>query len=170
MIVGITGHQKLGDAASVAWIRGAIEQQVRLHGATLGMSSLARGADQLFVDVLRGLDIPFEVVVPCTHYEETFPDEHARSSYSESLATARHVNYLPYTQPSEESFFAAGKWIVAHCELLLAVWNGLPACGLGGTADVVTAAISSSRAWVHIDPVRREVCYHAQKHNHKRGG
>lgn len=155
MIVGITGHQDIGDAAAVAWVRKSLDQQVRQHGATLGLSSLAVGADQLFVNVLRATDIPFEAVIPCALYDESFTDERARSTYRKLLSVAQRVHHLPYTRPNEEAFFAAGKWIVAHCDLLLAVWNGLPARGRGGTADVVTVAIHSQRAWVHIDPVKR---------------
>ncbi len=157
MIVGVTGHQDIGDAATVAWVRGELENQLCLHGATLGLSSLARGADQLFVDALRALAIPFEVVIPSAAYEETFPDESARSRYRMLLSLATRIHYLPYPRPSEEAFFAAGKWIVHHCDLLLAVWNGRPARGLGGTGDVVQVALDMRRTWVHVNPNKKSV-------------
>lgn len=157
MIIGVTGHQDIGDEESIAWVRGALGQQLRFHCATLGLSSLAVGSDQLFAEVLIAADLPFEVVIPCVKYEDAFSDEQARSTYRRLLATARRAHCLPYDRPSEEAFFAAGKWIVSHCDLLLAVWDGLPAQGLGGTADVVAAAIHSHRAWVHIDPTQKRI-------------
>lgn len=33
---------------------------------------------------------------------------------------------------------AVGRTVVGRCDLLLAVWDGQPAAGLGGTADVVS--------------------------------
>lgn len=157
MIVGITGHQDIGDTAAVSWVRRELEIQLRNCDVTLGLSSLALGADQLFVDVLRALHVPFEAVIPSAEYEETFTSPSARSMYRSHLAAARRVHCLPFTRPSEEAFYAAGKWIVEHCDLLLAVWNGLPARGLGGTADVVRVAMDLSRAWVRIDPNQRTV-------------
>jgi hypothetical protein len=34
----------------------------------------------------------------------------------------------------------AGRTVADRCDLLLAVWDGQPAAGLGGTADVVSHA------------------------------
>jgi hypothetical protein len=47
--------------------------------------------------------------------------------------------------------------VVARCDLLVAVWNGAPARGLGGTADIVSYARECGRATVIIDPARRTV-------------
>lgn len=156
MIVGITGHQVIGDAAAVDWVRRELENQLRGLDVTLGLSSLAVGADQLFVEVLSTLHIPFEAVLPSALYEDTFTDQSALSMYRSQLSVATRVHCLPYSQPSEEAFYAAGKWIVEHCDLLIAVWNGLPARGLGGTADVVRFAIDKHRAWVRIDPRKQQ--------------
>jgi hypothetical protein len=157
VIVGVTGHQNLGDRAATDWVRSTFDAQLHRVGATLGLSSLAVGADQIFVASLQAARLPFEVVVPCRHYEQTFGDDSARARYRELLASATRLHELPYEHPNEEAFFAAGKWIVARCELLFAVWNGLPARGVGGTGDVVGVAKASKRPWIHIDPVRRTV-------------
>ena len=42
-------------------------------------------------------------------------------------------------------------------ELLLAVWDGLPAKGLGGTADIVTYATQQRKEVIHLDPCKRLV-------------
>jgi hypothetical protein len=40
----------------------------------------------------------------------------------------------------EEAYYAAGRYIVDHADRLIAVWDGDPPRGLGGTADVVDYA------------------------------
>jgi transposase-like protein len=69
------------------------------------------------------------------------------------LAHAAAVDTLDYPEPDEEAFFAAGKQVVEQSELLFAVWNGRPAAGLGGTADVVKHATDSGIPVVHINPI-----------------
>ena len=47
--------------------------------------------------------------------------------------------------------------MVDHSELLIAVWDGKPAAGLGGTGDVVSYARQSGKHVYQIDPVSRSV-------------
>ena len=69
------------------------------------------------------------------------------------------MQHGPFPGPSEQAFLEAGKYIVTHCELLFAVWNALPARGVGGTADIVMFAKSVNRPWIHIKPGERTVRY-----------
>jgi len=55
------------------------------------------------------------------------------------------VDTLAFREPSEEAFFAAGKAVVDACDWLIAVWDGEPARGLGGSADVVAYARNQGR-------------------------
>lgn len=161
MIAGITGHQHPGDAAMTAWIRTALVEQIGRGSVRRGLSSLAIGVDQMFVEILRAREIAFEAVIPCEGYEATFGDDAARARYAGLVTAAAVVHHLPFPCPTGDAFFAAGEWIVARCDLLIAVWNGLPARGLGGTADVVALARARRRSWIHIDPVARTINAHA---------
>lgn len=157
MILGATGHQDLGDAASAAWVRDAVVNEIAGRQVTSGITCLAAGADQLIASLLRAAQIPFDVVLPCAGYEEAFTDDAARANYRTLLAGARRVHQLPYAAPTEEAFYAGGRYIVENCDLLVAIWNGLSARGLGGTADVVALAIAAGRPWVHINPRTRSI-------------
>ena len=44
----------------------------------------------------------------------------------------------------------AGRATVAHCDVLIAVWDGLRARGRGGTADIVQLALARGTPIVHI--------------------
>jgi hypothetical protein len=163
VIVGVTGHQHLGEASTVSWVRRSMAAQIASCKTTRGLTSLAAGADQLFAETLLALRIPFDVIVPCLRYEDAFATEDARVSYRSLLSVAHRVLQLSYQGPSNEAFFAAGNHVAAHCDMLLAIWDGLPARGFGGTADVVAAAIASRRAWVHIDPQARTIRSHRSR-------
>ena len=47
---------------------------------------------------------------------------------------------LGYLDSTEESHMAGSEAMLSNIDLLLAVWDGKPARGFGGTADVVDAA------------------------------
>jgi polyphosphate kinase 2 (PPK2 family) len=47
---------------------------------------------------------------------------------------------LPPAPTHEDAYLAAGRWIVDHADRLVAVWDGRPARGRGGTAEVVAYA------------------------------
>lgn len=157
MSAGITGHQDLGDQETRRWVVATLRAEILRRPFDVGLTSLAVGADQVFAEVLLEAGIPYEVVLPCARYEETFSAGEARARFQALLERARGVHELPFAQPSQEAFFEAGKRIALRCEVLFAVWNGLPARGLGGTGDVVGYARSLGRSLVHINPVTRAV-------------
>src|SRR5438270_2400874 len=45
-----------------------------------------------------------------------------------------------------------GRATVAHCDMLIAVWDGLPPRGRGGTGEVVQLAITRGTAVIHLPP------------------
>ncbi len=144
MRFGVTGHQML-PAEIVAR---AVEhwQQVLPTGAEWsGVSSLAEGADQLFAAHVLAAGGALEVIVPCAGYGTSLATDEGRARFDELRAAARTVITLPYPEPSEEAYLSAGQTLVDRCDHLFAVWDGRPARGLGGTADIVRYARSRGR-------------------------
>jgi hypothetical protein len=84
-------------------------------------------------------------VVPSDGYTATFGDPADREEFDRLVNAATVVEVLHYATPTEEAFLAAGKRVVDLCEVLVAVWDGKEARGLGGTADVVAYAQASER-------------------------
>ena len=157
MMVGVTGHQNLGDAE--AWCRTVVQDLVRSLPATHGHTCLAAGADQLFADILLDLQLPFTVVIPSQHYERAFSSKAARNHYHGLLGKAAGRILLPFEEPGPDAYLAAGERVVACVETLLAIWDGKAAKGLGGTADVVAYAREQGVAVVHCDPALRTVTW-----------
>lgn len=60
------------------------------------------------------------------------------------------MHRLPSQECSEDAYLAAGHWVVDHSDLMMLMWNGYPAVGRGGTADVASYARSLGRPFVHI--------------------
>jgi hypothetical protein len=141
---GVTGHQIL--PAEI--VERAVEHWRRVLPAGaewFGVSCLAEGADQLFAAHVLAGGGALEVVVPCAGYAASLGTEDGRARFDQLRAAARTVITLPYPAPSEEAYLAAGQTVVDRSDHLFAVWDGRPARGRGGTADIVGYARSQGK-------------------------
>ncbi len=152
MKVGITGHQNLVSENIERWVRAKISEAIDQFGTVEGYSSLAKGADQVFATVLLEKHQPYVAVFPCENIEDTFDNKTDLKRFRELAKRASRIVVMPFVAPSEKAFFAAGKYVVQNCDIVLAIWNGLPARGLGGTADVVKYALKKHKPVLHINP------------------
>lgn len=157
MIVGITGHQKLGNEQTICWIQEAIKEHLQTLDPDIGLTSLAKGADQLFALTCHKLQIPFKALIPCKQYELTFGNNEDLAEFQYLLSKANSIEILGYDFPSEEAFLAAGKKVVDLSDHIIAIWNGMPAKGKGGTADIVTYAKRGKKSVTHINPENKQV-------------
>lgn len=157
MKVGVTGHQER-PGIEWRWVRSAITDLVGEIGRpVVGFTSLAIGADQVFAEVVLSQAGRLVAVVPRDDYERFFRgDDLVR--YRELLARSNAV--VLQARDEDRAFLEAGLYIVDKCDRLLAVWDGEPSRGEGGTANVVDHARRSGRPWVHIDPLRTSVTRH----------
>jgi hypothetical protein len=151
MKVGVTGHQALTPSTE-RLVTHALERELARFRPLIGITSLAAGADQLFAEVVLKLEGHLLAIVPARGYEDTFSSQSARDSYFRLRSTAAEVIELPFPQPTEEAYWAAGREIVDRCELLIAVWDGEQAAGLGGTGDVVRYARESRKRVLRLWP------------------
>lgn len=67
------------------------------------------------------------------------------------------IEVLPRKASDEESYLAAGQKVVDLSNMMIAVWNGKPAAGLGGTADIVDYALQKKKQLYHINPLTHVV-------------
>ncbi len=140
MRVGVTGHQSL-PRRSVPVIQSMLEQLLAKQPAPLTcVTSLAQGADQICAAIALRQGSSLHVVVPCAQYEESFTTAAALQQFNTLLSESASVETLSFPHPSEEAFLAAGRRVVDLSDLLAAVWDGEPARGKGGTADIVAYA------------------------------
>jgi hypothetical protein len=123
-----------------------------------GVSNLADGADQLFAAHVLAAGGSFEAILPCADYGGSLSSGDGRARFDGLVRAAASVVTMPFAEPCEEGFLAAGQALVDRCDHLFAVWDGLPARGMGGTADVVAYARGRGRpvTVLWIDGVRRD--------------
>lgn len=140
-MIGFSGHQGLPPATTdlvAAELRGKLK---RLAGLELiGVTMLGPGADQLFARIVLELGGHLYVVVPAKRYRDGFQDPEARRDYDRLYAMANYFEELDYVESTEEAHMAGGRVVVERADRLLAVWDGKPARGYGGTADIVAYA------------------------------
>jgi hypothetical protein len=158
MRIGITGHQKLEEPNRWGWVQREIDNILAgTQTPLIGVTSLAIGADQLFAEAVLRHYGTLEVVIPYEGYEQAFTEGHDRGEYFRLLKEAARVEVLQRTGTNEEAYYEAGKRVADSSDFIVAVWNGKPAVGLGGTADIVQYARQIGKMVVHLNPIQMSV-------------
>jgi hypothetical protein len=156
MKIGITGHQRLNDSASWAWVEDSIDQELdAICPPLIAISSLAVGTDQLFAQIVRRRGGKVHAIIPFADYERTFSNNDLQL-YRELLEVAS-IEILTTSGSDEDAFFSAGKYIVRLAEYLIVVWDGKPAKGRGGTGDIAAYAKTLGIPLTHINPINRTI-------------
>ncbi|HKU91984.1 MAG TPA: hypothetical protein VJP82_01405 [Sphingomicrobium sp.] len=115
------------------------------------VSPLANGADQIAAEAALQLGYRLHAVLPfaADDYSRDMGDDAAK--FDELLARAETRLELPGDRSNEtEGYAMAGRATVAHCDLLIAVWDGLKARGRGGTGEVVEMAVAHGTPVIHL--------------------
>ena len=140
MRIAITGHRGLPAATERLIDRALREQLAAYPGSELvGVSNLADGADQLFARAVLDAGGQLEVIVPAVQYRIGLPEE-AHATYDALLGKAARVDRLDRVDSTEDAHMEASTVTLDRADRLFAVWDGKPARGYGGTADVVAEA------------------------------
>lgn len=151
-IVGVTGHCNLTDPTIELVRRALLDVLTPRSAGLVGMTCLARGADQLFADVVLELGGALEVVIPAADYFTGISDPVSRERCTAHLDAAASTVTMPYETSGPVAYFAASRYLIDRCDLLVAVWDGAPATGGGGTADAVAYARECGRSIVVLWP------------------
>ncbi|MDT0265057.1 hypothetical protein RM844_02005 [Streptomyces sp. DSM 44915] len=140
MRIGITGHRGLPEEVAV-WTRAALRAEVSRTApeALVGVSCLADGPDSWFARTVLELGGRLEVVIPADDYRGLLPAEQ-HAEYDALLAAAAQVHHTGLAVADDQALMTASEVLVGLVDRLLAVWDGEPARGFGGTGDVVTYA------------------------------
>lgn len=170
LIIGITGHRDL-PVEDIPILRQAIESiflELRQKYSSTPLcliSSLAEGADCLAAEVALAMQISLIVALPFPQsvYEMDFETDTVKDVFRKLLSSATQVYEVPlaegltassvavYGADRNQQYLAAGKFVVSHSQILLALWDGVFNLKTGGTGEVVQLQLegeldSSSRA------------------------
>ena len=150
-VIGFSGHQALSTRTR-SLVQTTLMRELSSRHEFLAVTSLAAGSDQIFAECVLATGNQFIVIIPCEGYELSFSSAAEVSKYRELLNLATDSIKQLFPEPGEEAYWAAGKRIVDMADMLIAVWDGQPAGGLGGTADVVDYAKRQNKRVLRIWP------------------
>ncbi len=153
--VGVTGHRFL---AEIEKLQAAIERALDAidHAfpgrAPVAISPLAEGADRLVAEAVLGRGGTLEVVVPLPvdDYATDFEAEQSKAGFARLLDQAAEVVVPPATATRNEAYEQAGLYVLDSSDVLIAIYDGKPAQGRGGTAEIVERALERGMPVLHI--------------------
>ncbi|MEU5382391.1 hypothetical protein [Kitasatospora cineracea] len=140
-VIAVTGHLDLAPDTARA-VRAALDAFLAPYpaGELTGVSCLAPGADTLFADAVLARGARLVAVLP----GPSAPGPHAgaaeRADFDRLRAAAHRVLVLPAARLDPAAYVAANDRLLLLADRVVAVWDGGPGNGRGGTADMVAAA------------------------------
>ncbi|MFL5385405.1 MAG: hypothetical protein ACJ8GN_23030 [Longimicrobiaceae bacterium] len=175
MRVGVTGHRTdalVATEAIGARIRSVLRQlkkethvlarqdrDLYAPGPVVRLiSPLASGADQIVAReaVSQGYELHCPLPFGRRAYLRDFESKAERRAFGELLRQARRVLELDGSRAGEDqkgiAYLEAGRVVLRNSDLLIAVWDGEPLRGVGGTAQIVSEAMLLEIPIVRIDP------------------
>jgi hypothetical protein len=152
LAIGVTGHRDVDeeDERLRAVVAGELS---RLAAGQAGrpvevLSSLAEGADRLVAEVAMsrlGAKLVAPLPLAPEEYAKDFASARSRRRFRRLLGRAERWFVAGGAEAGAAGgadgralrYARAGAYIVEHCSVLVAVWDGRPARGVGGTAQLV---------------------------------
>jgi hypothetical protein len=175
--IGVTGHRpnRLDSAAQffvaevsrlvLNHLSGAASAVKAAHASVLASESpdlrlvtmLAEGADTILAHSAREANFRLDVILPFPRNDYVAAQgmqTDALAVFDSFLADAHSVLELDNRTGTGEAdaYLSAGRHMLAHIDLLVAVWDGAPAAGVGGTAQIVGEAVRAGIPVVWIRP------------------
>ncbi len=119
------------------------------------LTPLAEGADRLVAMHFLGYgDTRLEVVLPMA--KEEYMQDFTTATSQKEFASLLRLDPAPKSLRAEslfanlpqemaetkrrQAYLAAGKYVVEHCDVLVAIWDGKKARGAGGTTEIINYA------------------------------
>jgi hypothetical protein len=153
--IGVTGHRDAVGSADLfegldvrlGEIFALVENTKQTPVRFAILSALAEGADRFVVEAARRLrthdEVELHAVLPFEEqeYVRDFPEQRSRDQFADLLASATTRSCVASSEDARaESYERAGRYVVDHSDVVIALWNGRPSAGRGGTAEIVDYA------------------------------
>jgi hypothetical protein len=161
--IGVTGHRlnRISQhqldrlTPQVQPVLAQAAQKARAAGAASLMlvCGLAEGADRHVARLALDEGYGLHAVLPFDRdlYARDFPAAASRREFDALLRSATRVTELPGRPGfNAQAYHRAAQALLDCSDLLLAIWDGRPAQGPGGTAEVVDGACARRMPVVHV--------------------
>jgi len=158
-VIGFSGHRKLADPkVATDAIRKVFDRLAANHSPLASVSSAASGADTLFVEEVARRKLPCLLVLP-------FPKTRFQQDFSPAdwqrilpfIENATRVEEVAGEESAQGAYMEAGVMAADRADVMVAVWDGKPAAGFGGTGDVVAYVRELRKPLIVINPNSGEI-------------
>jgi hypothetical protein len=130
------------------------EWKSKVPGGISGLSSLAAGGDLLFAEACFELGIPLRVLLPLppAQFREDF-EELTWNRVESALQRAASVEVVDGATDRPQCYYECGLETVLQSGLLVVLWNGLPAQGIGGTGEMAQCCkdLGTPIVWINSE-------------------
>ncbi|WP_421725685.1 hypothetical protein [Bauldia sp.] len=143
----------LKQAADVTFARHAGVFSDRPPTLTM-ISALAEGADRMAAHAAlrHGLKLAAALPFPANDYERDFEDADSQADFADLLGKAAAALVLPGDYDTEpRDYESVGLVILDNADLIVAIWDGGPSGGRGGTTELIERAATMGLPVAHID-------------------
>jgi hypothetical protein len=174
LVIAVTGQRSLLPSKGlVDQIRAVLDGSWAEHACgtascMVALTPLAEGADRIFAKCVMDLNVHsrLRVILPFSirEYLRDFQPESSVREFQEFLRKAETVQIVepPGDAPSPEEirdperraayYERCGRYVVDNCDVLVAIWDGRPSRGRGGTATIVDYAIERGKEVKYVVP------------------
>ncbi len=148
--IGITGKQDIRED-QIAFVHKKIEERINEildeNGTRefIGFTSLARGADTIFADVVKNkFHKPLQIVLPFSvdQYRQNFTNPEDLKTFDTWINEYANVKIIEKGNILDEktkntAYEETGRFLVDNCKEVIIVWDQSKPSGQGGTAEIL---------------------------------
>jgi hypothetical protein len=165
--IGVSGHREFANITAVSdAVDSVFDHILDSFGENISkvISPLAEGADRLVATCAIEnysaqliAPLPFEL----SEYMLDFRSNSSKKEFTNLIKLANKVIQLPDEDTRNAGYLAAGMYTLDQSDVLIAIWDGRPARGIGGTGQIVAEARKQGKpmAWIQV-PDRDEGSSH----------
>lgn len=173
LVIGITGHRniRLEDKPILTSRINAFFDELQAmypHTPLLLLSPLAEGADRLAAEIAfeKGIEVVAPLPFDSELYENDFNTPELLNEFRELTKKAKYTFELQildgssvgsiseYGDDRDKQYALVGSYIARHCQILLALWDGIPSELVGSTAQVVHFKLEGiPYPYIHQNPL-----------------
>lgn len=145
-ILAWTGHRSIDSPEPLREAINRVLTNLRPH---LGRGSAALGADLLVAEAFRDHNIPYTILLP--YPRPNFEPDATPQDARRIDTVLRHASTVSTLVAATTPYAELVDALLTDADTLLAIWDGNPARGPGGTAEVVDRALARGIAVIRVD-------------------
>jgi hypothetical protein len=165
--IGITGHRTLENKEKIEKIvEDEISKLNNQGGIDKIISPLAEGSDRIVANIaIKKFGANLEAPIPfgLDEYKKDFNGDDSKEEFDKILNATQAIvlsdNNEINNELRNELYKQCGEYVVDNCNVLITIWDGKVAKGIGGTGDIVQYAKDQKKYIIHINSNTLKVRY-----------